>query len=220
VTTDTDESAPSLLPAGLRPQPGPVDERWALGVGDLLARVAPGPDVLRDVLRLLNRFGGLAVSGESVEFDGDSVKWADVDAVETHKLLGYLLSGALDKQVDRLPLPWFPFRGLALDVASQAVLTLFVAAAGGVLGKSLDVQIPAEVNYRGLMRHRSLSPGVLGTLLMADPAVKESILATARAHGVVIQPADDDAMTTAQRRAKQLTSLLSGLRSRSRAERG
>lgn len=208
VTTITEKSTSSLLPSALRPQPGPAEDRWALGVGDALAGLAPGPDVLRDLLRLLNRFGGLAISDDAVEFDGDSVDWADVDAIETHKLIGYLLNGALDKQVDRLPLPWFPGRGLVLDVASQAVLTLFVAAAGGALGKTLDVPIPVEVNYRGLMRHRTLTPGLLATLLVADPAVKEALLATARAHGVVVRPSADDAMTSAQRRAGQLKSLV------------
>jgi hypothetical protein len=180
-------------------------------VGDVLARLAPGPDVIRDLLRLLNRFGGVAISEASVEFDGDAVEWSEIDDIETHQLLGYLLSGALDKQVDRLPLPWFPFRGFVLDVASQAALTVAVAATGGVLTKVLDVQIPAEVNYRGRLRHRTLTPGVLAALLIADPAVKESLLATAREHGVAVRPSDDDAMAIARRRAAKITSLIGGL---------
>jgi hypothetical protein len=206
-----DDAPTSLLPAALRPEPGPATERWALGLGDALAEVAPGPELLGDLLRLLNKFGGVALSAESVEFDGDAVNWSEVDGVETHKLLGYLLSGALDKQVDRLPVPWFPFRGFVLDLASQAALTVLVATVGRALGSALDVQIPAEVNYRGAVRHRSLTPGVLGTLLLADPAVKAALLATAEAHGVKIQPADDDAMTDAQRHARQLTSLVTRL---------
>jgi len=201
----------SVLPAPIRPAPGPASDRWALGVGDALAGLAPGPDVIRDLLRLLNRFGGVAISEDSVEFDGDAVEWSAIDDIETHQLLGYLLSGALDKQVDRLPLPWFPFRGFVLDVASQAALTIAVAATGGVLAKVLDVQIPAEVNYRGRVRHRTLTPGVIAALLIADPAVKESLLATAREHGVAVRPADDDAMAVARRRAAKITSLIGGL---------
>jgi hypothetical protein len=201
----------SVLPAPIRPAPGPASDRWALGVGDALAGLAPGPDVIRDLLRLLNRFGGVAISDDGVEFDGDAVEWSEIDDIETHQLLGYLLSGALDKQVDKLPLPWFPFRGFVLDVASQAALTVAVAATGGVLTKVLDVQIPAEVNYRGRLRHRTLTPGVLAALLIADPAVKESLLATAREHGVAVRPADDDAMTVARRRAARITSLIGGL---------
>ena len=201
----------SVLPAPIRPAPGPASDRWALGVGDVLARLAPGPDVIRHLLRLLNRFGGVAISEDSVEFDGDAVEWSEIDDIETHQLLGYLLSGALDKQVDRLPLPWFPFRGFVLDVAAQAALTVAVAATGGVLTKVLDVQIPAEVNYRGRLRHRTLTPGVLAALLLADPAVKESLLATAREHGVAVRPSDDDAMAIARRRAAKITSLIGGL---------
>ena len=198
----------SVLPAPIRPQPGPVSGRWALGVGDALARVAPGPEVIRELLRLLNRFGGVAISRDSFEFDGDAVKWADVDEIEAPKLIGYLLSGALTKQVDRLPVPWFPFRGLVLDAASQAALTLFVAVAGGVLGGALEVRIPAEVHYRGVLRHRTLSPGVVATLLLADPAVKKALTETAQAHGVTVRPASDDPTTTAQRRAEKLKSLV------------
>jgi hypothetical protein len=181
-----------------------VTQRWAIGIGDALAGIAPGPDAVRGAVRLLNRFGGVAISGDGIEFDGDSVEWSDVDAIEAPKLVGYLLSGALGKQLDRLPVPWFPFRGRALDAAAQAVLTVFIAAAGGVLGDALEVRIPAEVRYRGVLRHRTLTPGLLATLLLADPAVKKALVDTAAAHGVGVRPAVDDPTTTAQRRAQKL----------------
>ncbi len=180
----------------------------SLGIGDALAALAPGPEMVRGLLRLMNRFGGVAISEDAVEFDGDAVNWADVDEIEAPKLVGYLLSGALDKQIDRLPVPWFPFRGLALDAASQAALTLFVAVAGGVLGNALEVRIPAEVHYRGVIRHRTLRPGIVATLLLAAPEVKTSLTETAQKHGVAVRPADDDPTTTAQRRAEKLKSLL------------
>lgn len=197
----------------LRPGPGAIDGRWAFGIGDALARLTPGPETLRDALRVLNRFGGLAVSEDEVEFDGDGVQWSDVKVIETHKLAGYLLSGALDKQIGRLPVPWFPFRGLALSVASQAALTLIVATADGVFRGAFDVAIPAEVHYRGLLRERTLTPGMLGTALLADPAVRKALTATAEAHGVEIRPADDDVLDAARRRARRLTALLTLVRS-------
>jgi hypothetical protein len=199
---------PSLLPSAIRPGPGPAVGRWALGVGDTLARVVPGPAVVGDLLRLLNRLGGLAISDGGVEFDGEEVKWSDVDEIEAPKLIGYLLSGALDKQIDKLPVPWFPFRGLALDAASQAALTLFVVIAGDLLGDTMNVRIPAEVHHRGRLRHHLvLTPGVVATILLADPAVTRSLTETARSHGVPIRPAEHDPLTTAQRRAGQLTRL-------------
>lgn len=107
-----------------------------------------------------------------MEFDGDAVDWSDVKEIETHKLAGYLLSGALDKQIDKLPVPWFPFRGLALNAASQVALTAIVATVDGVFRRAFDVAIPAEVHYRGLLRERTLTPGMLATVLLADPAVR------------------------------------------------
>jgi hypothetical protein len=182
-------------------------------MGDTLARLAPGPDPLRTLLRLLNHFGGLAISDDEVEFDGDAAPWSDVKEIETHKLAGYLLSGALDKQIDKLPVPWFPFRGLALDAASQAVLTLIVATADGVFRGVFDVAIPAEVHYRGLLRERTLSPGILATVLLADPAVRKALTATAQAHGVEIRPADDDVLDAARRRVRRVKALWTVVRS-------
>jgi hypothetical protein len=198
---------------GLRPRPTAIDGRWAVGVGDTLAALIPAPEPLRGLLRLLNRFGGLALSGDEVEFDGDGVQWSDVKEIETHKLAGYLLSGALDKQIDKLPVPWFPFRGLALNAASQAALTVIVATADGVFRGAFDVAIPAEVHYRGLFRERTLAPGMLATVLLADPAVREALTATAEAHGVQIRPADDDVLDAARRRARRVKGLLTFVRS-------
>ena len=60
-----------------RPKPGPVVGRWALGIGDLVANHPVTPRILRGLTRKLNHFGGVAISEESVEFDGDDVKWSD-----------------------------------------------------------------------------------------------------------------------------------------------
>ncbi|BBY15140.1 hypothetical protein [Mycolicibacterium litorale] len=196
----------------LRPTPGAIDGRWALGIGDTLARLIPGPDPVRATVRLLNHFGGLAISDDELEFDGDSARWADVKEIETHKFAGYLLSGALDKQIDKLPVPWFPFRGLALGAASQAVLTLIVATVDGVFRGAFDVAIPAEVHYRGLLREKTLTPGMLATALLADPAVRKALIATAEAHGVEVRPADDDVLDAARQRARRLKGLLKVLR--------
>lgn len=190
----------------LRPTAGAVSGHWAVGVGDTLARLAPVP--LRAPLRLLNHFGGVAIDEEEVEFDGDSVDWSDVREIRTHALLGYLFSGALDRQVDRLPLPWFPFRGLVLDAAAQLALTTVVGVAGHVLGGVREARIPAEIRYRGVLRDRVLAPGVLAALLLADPAVREALIATAEAHDVRVRRAERDALDDAERRARQIKNLL------------
>lgn len=193
----------SVLPR-LRPPAGPVSGRWGFGIGDAVAGLIRAPAPVGAVLRLLNHVGSLGISAEAVEFDGDEVDWTDVTSVETHSLVGYLLSDALEAQVGKLPLPRFPGRGLLIDVASDAVLTALVAAAGGALADLLDVRVPAQVNYRGMLRNRTLSAGVLATLLMADPAVRDALTATAQAHGVPVRRADDDAIDAAERRVQRL----------------
>jgi hypothetical protein len=198
---------PALLDL-LGPIPGDDDGRWAIGVGDALARLVPGPEALDDLLRLLNRFGGIAISDDAVEFDGDSVDWSDVKEIRTHALLGYLFSGALDRQVDRLPLPWFPFRGLLVEVAAQVALTALVGAAGRVLAGAKDVRIPSDVRYRGLLRDRELSPGVLAALLLAVPSVQQALTSAAQSRGIAVRRADHDALDDAEHRAAQVRSLL------------
>jgi hypothetical protein len=125
------------------------------------------------------------------------------------KLIEYLFTGGVDKQVDKLPLPWFPFRGKVIAAISRAALTLLLAAAKQQLeGGALEIRIPAEVHHRGLLGTRELSPGMLAAVVLADPAVRQCFEATAAAHGVEIRPADDDVMEDADHRAEQIKSLL------------
>src|ERR1700682_3308798 len=112
-----------------RPAPGPVVGRWALGIGDMVADHPLTPNRLRGLVRKLNHFGGVAISEEGVEFDGDRVKWVDVTEIRTRSLVDYLFSGGVDKQVDKLPLPWFPFRRKVIEAVSGAALSLLRGAA-------------------------------------------------------------------------------------------
>ncbi|MDT5243999.1 MAG: hypothetical protein QOD36_1375 [Mycobacterium sp.] len=198
-----------------RPDPGPVVGRWALGIGDMVADHPLTPDKLSGLVRKLNYFGGVAISEEGVEFDGDEVKWVDVIEIRTRSLVEYLFTGGVDKQVDKLPLPWFPFRRKVIEAISRAALTLLLAAAKQQLdGGVLDIRIPAEVSYHGMLRTRELSPGILAAVVLADPAVRQCFEATAHAHGVEIRPADDDVMEDAEERAEQIKSMLAKLQAR------
>ncbi|MEZ0338705.1 hypothetical protein ACAG25_01825 [Mycobacterium sp. pV006] len=192
--------------ARLRPNAGPVHGRWGFGLGDLLAQISRAPGPLEELLRQLNHFGALVISADSVEFDGDSVDWSDVKDIEMHSLLGYLVSGALDRQLGKLPVPRFPGRRIAIGLVSDAALTALVALTGDALRSVFEVRIPAEVNYKGTFRHRTLSPGVVPTLLMADPAVREALIQTAKAHGVTVRRADSDAVDDAEERARRIKS--------------
>ncbi|MGY4710475.1 hypothetical protein ACXDF8_13105 [Mycolicibacterium sp. CBM1] len=216
-TDDVDEEVGrvSALLNKVRPPAGPITQRWALGIGDIVADTTRLPQRLRGAVRLLNRFGGVAVSPESLEFDGDDVKWSKVTEVDTRNLVEYLLSGAVEKQLDRLPVPWFPGRGKLLGLASTAVLTLLMATARQQIEDHADVRIPAEVHYRGLIGgDKVLSPGVLSTLILADPRVSECVVATAKAHGVIVGKRDDDPMDAAGDRADQLKAKLGALEKR------
>jgi hypothetical protein len=213
---DTDDVSwlQSLLESR-RPDPGPVVGRWALGVGDMVADHPLTPNKLSGLVRKLNHFGGVAISEEGVEFDGDRVKWVDVTEIRTRSLVEYLFSGGVDKQVDKLPLPWFPFRRKVIQAISRAALTLLLAAAKQQLeGGALDIRIPAEVGYHGMLRTRELSPGMLAAVVLADPAVRQCFEATAQAHGVEIRPADDDVMEDAEERAGQIKSMLATVQDR------
>lgn len=198
-----------------RPDPGPVVGRWALGIGDMIADHSLTPDKLHWLARKLNHFGGVAISEEGVEFDGDDVKWTDVTEIRTRSLIEYLFTGGVDKQVDKLPLPWFPFRRKVIAAISRAALTLLLAAAKQQLeGGALEIRIPAEVHYRGLLGTRELSPGMLAAVVLADPAVRECFETTAAAHDVEILAAEDDAMEDADERAEQIKSVLAKLQAR------
>lgn len=203
---------PLALLNRVRPKSCPAQERWSLSIGDAIADVVRAPDPLRRVAKLLNHFGGVALSADAVEFDGDDVEWSDVTEIRTRNLVGYLLSDAIDKQADRLPLPWFPGRGLVIDAVGAAVLTALVAVAGDQIEHgALGMRIPAEVHYRGVLRGKELSPGVLAALVLTDPAVRECLQETARAHGVEVLPSDDDPVDAAAKRADRIKSALSAI---------
>jgi hypothetical protein len=219
VAEDTDDASwlRSLLESR-RPDPGPVTGRWALGIGDMVADLSVTPGKLRGLVRKLNHFGGVAIGEDAVEFDGDKVEWADVEEIRTRSLIEYMFTGGMDTQIDKLPLPWFPFRRKVVGVISRAALTLLLAAAKQQLeGGAMDIRIPAEVRYRGLLRSRELTPGMLAAVILADPAVRASFEATAQANGVTLCPADDDVMEDADERAEQIKSMLAKLQDRLRS---
>lgn len=186
----------------VRPDPGPVTQRWAVGVGEVAAGLPKLPGLLRGIARQLNQFGSVVVSPGGIEFDGDEVAWSKVTEIRTRRLLGYLFTDAITKQVDRLPVWWFPGRALVLSGVTHTALTAVALAADLQLDRGVfTVYIPAEVRAKGLLRSREISPGVPASLVLADPAVRDCVEATAQAHGIPVIPAEDDALEAAARRA-------------------
>jgi hypothetical protein len=94
-----------------RPPAGPATERWALGMGDVLTQHPRVPKRLHRLLRLFNRYGGVAISAAAIEFDGDEVQWADVTEIRTRNLVEYLVTDAMNEQIIAvMPVRWFPGR--------------------------------------------------------------------------------------------------------------
>lgn len=196
----------------VRPDPGPAGRRWGVGVGEVAASLPNLPGLVRRVARHLNQFGSVVVSPDGIEIDGDEVDWSNVTEIRARRLVGYLATDAITKQVNRLPVWRFPGRGMVLNGLSQAALT----AVALVVDLQLDsgvftVYIPAEVHSRGLWRPRQMSPGIPAALVLADPAVRDLVEATAREHGVPVHLADDDALEVAARRAALIRSVIGGI---------
>lgn len=193
----------------LRPNPGPATARWGVGVGEVAASLPAMPGVVRGIARQLNRFGSVVISTRGIEFDGDEVDWSKVTEIRTRRLVGYLVTDAVTKQVDRLPIWWFPGRGLVLRGVTHTALTGVALAANLQLDRGIfTVYIPAEVHSKGLLRSKDISPGIPAALVLADPAVRDLVEDTAHAHGISVRPADDDALEVAAHRAAVIRSVI------------
>lgn len=192
------------LLARRRPPAGPIPDEWSIGVGDLLAEHPRVPRRVRGLVVKLNRFGGISYSPQEVVFDGDDVPWEKVTEVRTRHVVDYLVGDAVQQQVENLPVPWFPGRRRLLDALGQALLTVTIATAKDQLEK-LDLRIPAEIGYKASFgRTKELSAGVVSALVLADPAVNQSFIATAQTHGIPVTEGDDELVADADERAEKI----------------
>jgi hypothetical protein len=194
------------LLAKRRPPAGPIPGEWSIGVGDLLAEHPKVPKRVRGLIVKLNRFGGLAYSPQEIAFDGEDVPWEKVTEVRTRHVVDYLVGDAVQQQVENLPVPWFPGRKRLLDALGQALLTITIATAKEQLEKfELDLRVPAEVVYKASFgRTKELGAGVVSALVLADPAVNQSLIATAQARGVTVTSGDDELLANADERADKI----------------
>lgn len=197
---------------GVRPTPGPVTERWGVGVGEIAANLFNMPGPVREIARQLNQFGSVVISPGGIEFDGDEVAWSTVTEIRTRRLVGYLFTDAVTKQVDRLPIWWFPGRSLVLSTVTHTALTAVALLADLHLDRGVfTLYLPADVRSTGVLRTTQMSPGIPAALVLADPAVRDCVEATAQAHGVPVVPADDDALELAAQRADEIRSVIGRL---------
>lgn len=194
------------LLATRRPPAGPIPGDWSIGVGDLLAEHPKVPKRVRGLIVKLNRFGGVAYSPQEIAFDGEDVPWEKVTEVRTRHVVDYLVGDAVQQQVENLPMPWFPGRKRLLDALGQALLTITIAAAKDQLERfEFDLRVPAEVVYKASFgRSKELSAGVVSALVLADPAINQSLIATARARGITVTAGDDELLANADERADKI----------------
>ena len=197
---------------GVRPTPGPVTERWGVGVGEIAANLPNVPGPVRKIVRQFNQLGSVVISPGRIEFDGDEVAWSTVTEIRTRRLIGYLFTDAVTKQVERLPIWWFPARSLVLSTVTHTALTAVALVADLHLDRGVfTLYLPADVRSTGVLRTRQMSPGVAAALVLADPAVRDCVEATAQAHGVPVVQADDDALELAAQRAAEIRSFIGRL---------
>ena len=196
----------------VRPEPGPATQRWGVGVGEVAASVPRMPGPVRGLARQLNQFGSVVVSPGGIEYDGDEVAWSKVTEIRARRLVGYLVTDGISRGVDRFPLWRFPGRELVLNGLTHAALTAVAVAADLKLDSGVfTVYIPAEVHYRGMLRTKDIQPGVPAALVLADPAVRDMVEATAQAHGIPVVLAEDDALEVAVERAAAIRSFVGGI---------
>jgi hypothetical protein len=81
-----------------------------------------------------------------------------------------------------------------LEALGKAVLTWSLVLAKEQLEKpQFDLRVPAEVDYRGRFRStRTLSGGVVAAIMLADPSVSASVIATAQARDIPVVQADNE----------------------------
>jgi hypothetical protein len=196
-----------------RPPAGPASDEWSIGFGALLAGHPKLPKRVGGLIRKLDHFGGVAYSSQGMAFDGDEVPWEKVVELRTHYVLPFLVGDAVQQQVSNLPLPWFPGRKRLVDALGQALLTVGIATAKDQLERdSYDMRIPAEVVYKGAFgRKKELNASFISALMLMDPAVNESLVATARSKGVRVVGADDHLMANAEERSVQLREKIEAL---------
>lgn len=197
-----------------RPAAGPVQGTWSLGLGGLLASHPRTPGSVRGLIGKLDRYGGLTISESGLGIDNSNVTWGEVTEIRTQNVIDYLMVDGVSTQLDSLPVPRFPGRKRLVSAVSGAIVTLLMAAAEKQIAAGNDIRIPAEVEYRGMLRSKKLAPGILAALLLTDPAVNRCFVATATANAVRVQAAASANVQDAEQRAATLKAKLATLQAR------
>lgn len=190
---------------------------WRIGLAQFLAAQPGVPVGAARFLGVLDRFGAVRLSPDELGFDGDTVRWTQVQQMALAPVRDLLTDQAIEHEVDRLMavLPRFPGRKWAVGQVADTVIGIATAAAGldqrG--GDAFDRRVPSSVTVKGRLRTTTMSPGLFATLVMAArPDVGEAITAAARRTVAVTAAPSSRALE----RAAGMTALAASLRDRFR----
>ncbi|MFI1583476.1 hypothetical protein [Embleya sp. NPDC020630] len=169
----------------------PTFVAWEFSLGALVCRHPKVPAITARPLRLLDGLGAVRFGPETVGFDGEDIPWEKVVRLTTHDAFESMTTAALDTEVDRIRevLPPLPGRKWAVTKVVEGLLTVVLASLEQADDRRIDrVPVACEITYRGLLgRERTLRASLFATALLArQTAVAESLVATARAHGVEV----------------------------------
>lgn len=169
------------------PMPGvPADALWQISLAAYLRRRTDLPSLALKPLGLLDRYGEVAVGPDHMAFDGEDVPWDKAVRVIVRDLVEVVSDKAMAREAEKIRqlLPPVPGRKWVVDHA-MALLGEFAAP---WLTKTRGGDVVSEVVYRGALgREKTVQAGVFAALVMATwPQVRQSLVATARAHGVEV----------------------------------
>lgn len=179
----------------------PLQETWALGLGDLLRDHPKLPGMPGIAVGYLNRLGSLQISAGSISIDGDEVPWGKIEEIEFGSASEVLMSRALEHEIERLTarLPPVPGRAWLVRQAVEVLIALCSSAdaapdgsarsrSAGVVGET-SVGVPVKIAYRAgiLGGSKKLTPGIFVTLVAAlVPDTSQAISAIAHERGLKI----------------------------------
>lgn len=205
----------------------PATVAWEFSLGALVCRHPKVPAITARPLRLLDGLGAVRFGPESVGFDGEDIPWEKVIRLTVHDAFASMTTAALDTEVDRVRevLPPLPGRKWAVTKVVEGLLTVVLASLEQADDRRLDsAEVACEITYRGLLgREKTLRASLFATALLArQTAVADSLVATARAHGVEVVAAipeggADDA--AAAERTRVLRARTDAVSARLRAQR-
>ncbi|MEU0934680.1 hypothetical protein [Embleya sp. NPDC005971] len=169
----------------------PATAAWEFSLGALVCRHPKVPAVTARPLKLLDGLGAVRFGPETVGFDGEDIPWEKVLRLTLHDAFASMTTAALDTEVDRIRdvLPPLPGRKWAVTKVVEGLLTVVLASLEQADDRRLDsAEVACEITYRGLLgREKTLRASLFATALLArQTAVADSLVATARAHGVEV----------------------------------